>query len=163
MVFTVKHFDAEIEVGNGSNYEMLGSLEWCSVGSKCGFRIHCDLSIEGGGEVAVTTRVASGGMRSQDVDDITELIDSALKKELERSVHLVAAREQQKQARKKNADAAAVTAKKKQLDQIIHPEKYRGRSPTVRRPGSAGGGSAGGSGRYTPSASTQARRQVKKG
>jgi hypothetical protein len=101
-------------------------------------------------------------MRSQDVDSIVELIEHALKTELERSMSLAAARERQEMSRKKNAQAAAVVAKKKQLDQIIHPEKYRGKSPTVRRLGSAGS-SVGGSGRYTPSASTQARRLVKKG
>ena len=51
--------------------------------------------------------------------------------------------------------------KKDKLDRIINPDKYKSRSPTVRIEGS--GKKGGGSGRYTPSAATQARRVVKRG
>jgi hypothetical protein len=55
----------------------------------------------------------------------------------------------------------AENAKRKQqraMDRILHPEKYRSKSPTVRTVGSNSG-----TGRYSPSAAAQSRRQVKKG
>lgn len=53
--------------------------------------------------------------------------------------------------------------KKKKLDRIINPDKYKSKSSTVRNPNSRGSNSNSGSSRYTPSASTRARREVKRG
>lgn len=49
--------------------------------------------------------------------------------------------------------------KKQELDKIIHPEKYRNKSPTVKPVGTGKEGS----GRFVPSEATKARRQVRKG
>jgi len=56
--------------------------------------------------------------------------------------------------------------KNKKYDRIINPDKYKSKSSTVRNPSSSSSSSSsksGGSGRYTPSASTRARREVKRG
>jgi len=48
--------------------------------------------------------------------------------------------------------------RKDRLDRLINPDKYKSKSSTVRRVREGPG-----TGRYTPSAATQARRVVKRG
>jgi hypothetical protein len=63
--------------------------------------------------------------------------------------------EQAKTIKEENKVVKKAKAMKK-VDEILNPEKYKAKSPTVRRAGQ-------GSGRYTPSAAAKARRVVNKG
>lgn len=130
----------------------------------CAIRIRYSLEYKDG-KVSITRFCARKGIASQNhLDGMLDVMDQLVVTQLQREVDLVAVRSQQQTEFREKAALETRKRKMKELDKVIHPEKYRNKSPSVRRTGSSGaGGSAGGGGRYTPSADTQARRQVKRG
>lgn len=80
-------------------------------------------------------------------------LQSALRTELGH----VAARKNLVTSYRVDAESRAMSIKKRQLDEIIHPEKYRSKRSGSRMNTKV----VGSGGRYRPSATTQARRQVR--
>lgn len=115
------------------------------------------------GAISITRRCAHKHIVKDKVDDIVLVMDQLVIAEIQRELELLTARTKQQEQHKRKSLLETKKRKIKELDKIIHPEKYRGKSPSVRRIGSGEGGDGKGSGRYTPGASTQMRRQVKRG
>ena len=77
-------------------------------------------------------------------------------KSLEYEALLATVRREQANELKKLSSVAMKGKKLQDLDKILHPDKYKSSSPTVRREWT-------GNGRFNPSSATQARRVVKRG
>ena len=169
MVFLV-HSNSErirtISENSDNSRKYLGNFLVESVGGKTGVSINIDIIFQEG-TITLETHANSNGISDKDIEQMINLFESLLRREFERELQLLTARRAQAKATRKSFKITAKLTKQKELDKIIHPEKYRSKSATVRRVGSNNGAVASsttsGSSRYTPSSSTQARRQVKRG
>lgn len=83
-----------------------------------------------------------------------------IKKSLTEYAKMYERRQIQHQEYNRTSQSAEEKRRKLERDRIIHPEKYKSKSPTVKGVGSS---STGGGGRYTPSADARARREVRRG
>ena len=141
-----------------------GQLVLSSVGKSKGMQLVCELWLESE-KLSIISTASSAGMWKGDVKRLVNLIESALVDELSHEIQLNIARKDQKKQQRLLSKKAAKLNKDKELDKILHPEKYRNKSATVRRAAAAAASkfsdSAGG--RYTPSSSAQARRHVRRG
>ena len=159
-----------ISVNSTNLRKYLGNFLVESVGGKTGVSINIDIIFQEG-TITLETHANSNGISDKDIEQMINLFESLLRREFERELQLLTARRAQAKATRKSFKITAKLTKQKELDKIIHPEKYRSKSATVRRVGSNNGAVAStssrsatsGSSRYTPSSSTQARRQVKRG
>lgn len=143
---------------SGSGADEVAQLTFSSFGSKNGLRVQFAIVLKDGN--LVVKRRCSSQESSKLVSVVIDTLESVLVGFLNRELALKEARSQQFRASKLLSDATVKARKRQELDRIIHPEKYRTKSATVRRDGADSGG---GSGRYTPSASTQARRTKSRG
>lgn len=158
---TYRDINEDIGLVDGSGLDTgRFKLKWISAAHSSGLRLACIVSCTDS-KVVIETEAHSVGLSKMDLRKVSEVVETALKSELERGMGLAAARREQIAAGQARARLAAKVEKTKALDKIIHPEKYLSKAATVRRSGSHT--RSGGSGRYTPSAGTQARRQVKRG
>lgn len=87
---------------------------------------------------------------------IVNYIFSNVFKQIQYEGLLACVRREQAEEVKKLSKSADRQKKLKDVDKLLNPEKYKSSSPTVRKLGS-------GTGRFTPSAATQARRTVSRG
>lgn len=110
------------------------------------------------GEMKVKFKGVSKGVSRSTYKAIVEAVSSYLGNKLDDEVKLLEVRKRQQEVSIKNSETVKQKKRAQKLDRILHPEKYKSKSPTVRSPGSGGTGS----GRYVPSAATQARRVVRK-
>ena len=117
------------------------------------------------GQIKVTVFTSSNGLSRSVVGRILRSAAHFWQERLFRELAVVLSRREQLQALSAASKIASKQRKAKEIDRIAHPEKYKQQSPSVRKLDGAGGGGkkGGGSGRYTPSAATQARRTVKSG
>jgi hypothetical protein len=109
-------------------------------------------------DIVVSTNVQYSRMKLVDVKLIGETLADLLTKELNDQLIIIAGRSHQLKQYNRLSSENEEQKKQLKLDKIINPEKYRSHSPTVRKPGSSGCGS----GRFTPSAATKARREVRR-
>lgn len=140
----------------GSREDRLAQITFSSFGSGVGLKVQFAVFVEN--SELILKRRSSSQEPGKLLSTVVDTLESILVGFLERELALKAARSQQFRASKLLTDAAVKARKRQELDRIIHPEKYRTKSATVRRDGAGSG-----SGRYTPSASTQARRTKSKG
>lgn len=115
-------------------------------------------SDEGGLYMQITA--SSNRMSAKERAAVLDALRGYLLPSLRDTAQLATARHAQLVKHSAMSKEARSSRRSKELDRIIHPEKYKHKASTVRPAGSAGGG---GGGRYTPSAAAQARRQVRKG
>jgi hypothetical protein len=123
-------------------------------------RLKAQLMLDGD-QLKVTVLASSAGVPRAAVGRILRTHAAFWRAKLPKEVEVAAARRRQFKHLAVASKTASAARKKKELDRVAHPEKYRQISPSVRR--GAGTGGAGGGGRYTPSSATQARRQVVRG
>lgn len=133
----------------------LSRINFSSFGSKDGLKVQFSIRLRDGN--LMIERRSSHQEPVKLVSQVVGTLEAVLVNLFKRELALRAARSQQFRAVKLHSDAARKARKRQELDKIIHPEKYRTKSATVRRD------QEGGSGRFTPSASTQARRTKSKG
>jgi hypothetical protein len=114
------------------------------------------------GALKVTLKYAAKGVPANQAGRVLLALRNFWKSRLEQEIQVACARVAQQRKYSAAALKADKAKKAKELDRIIHPEKYKPISPSVRRVG-AGDSGGSGSGRYTPSAACQARRQVSRG
>lgn len=112
------------------------------------------------GKIHVRLSGFNAGLSSKDLKSTITIVKEFLQSRVQRETQMVLARFKQQQNLTVESKAAEEKRLSKELDMVINPEKYRTKSNTVRR--AIASGDSGG-GRFTPSASTQARRQVKRG
>lgn len=141
-----------------SGTDEVARVTFLSFGSKGGLKVQFAVVVKDGD--LVIKRRCSSQEPTKLVSVVIDALESALVSFLNRELALREARSQQFRASKLLSDATVKARKRQELDRIIHPEKYRTKSATVRRDGA---NSDNGSGRYTPSASTQARRTKSRG
>ena len=157
-------------VAADSDQPNLVEIEWRTprgVGEKRGIQVPRTLRLKTqlvlvGDELQVTVLASSAGVPRAAIGRILRTHARWWRARLPKEFEVVAARRRQFKQLAVASKTASAARKKKELDRIAHPEKYRQISPSVRR-GSNGGGGGGGGGRYTPSSATQARRQVVRG
>ena len=107
-------------------------------------------------EIALTIKYASKGIPPSHVKYILGEIHDIFRENLQNQISMYRNRQKQLEDVSKAARKSSEAKKKKELDKIIHPEKYRKKaSGNVRR-------SAGGNGRYRPSSEAQSRRVVRR-
>lgn len=113
--------------------------------------------------ISVVVNVTSVGVSEKHVLTIKKLIESHFQKGLHDQLHILESRKKMIDSYQEDRLKIDRETKKKDLDQIINPAKYRSNRINNRARGSASGSSTGkGGGRYTPSAATKARREVKR-
>lgn len=151
-------------VDYGLGEDTVGEIEFVSLtGSKDAKRrmkVVLKLDTNEQKQLELSTLASYCKMSKTEAEAVTSHLLSFMKSILKESYRMSTARLSLMSSVKKASSEAAKEKKKEALDRIIHPEKYKAKSGTVRRSSSS---SSGGSGRYTPSAAAQARRQVKKG
>jgi len=111
-------------------------------------------------QLIVKTVVKSKGVSKKDAKLIGESVSQLITQLLSQQYEMALSRDTLLKEYSSLSSLHQESKKKLKLDKIINPDKYKSKSPTVRRPGSSGSGN--GNGRYTPSAATQARRQVRR-
>eukprot|EP01038_Epipyxis_sp_PR26KG_P010074 gene10074-13538_t len=125
------------------------------------FTIHMDED----GILILTKKYSSKGNemenKNKKINQIAEILGSYIKESIEKDITTKLAHTNLLNEYTKESKLAGKIAKKKELDMIINPEKYKTKSSTVRRVSSGANGKSGGNGRYKPSAAAQARRTVK--
>lgn len=133
-----------------------------AIGNK---RIRIQYSIEiVENDLVLISRYASKGISENQVNLIKTSIDHYIKLQLRKLIELAMVRKKQIISYQINSIKQTKEKKKYELDRIMNPEKYKSRSPTVRRVGSSttsNSNNKSGKSGYQPSAATQARRQVK--
>ena len=103
---------------------------------------------------------SSNGISKSDLNELVEMIRDFMEKELQREIQLLVIRDKQLSRLSSESQVIMEQKRKKSIDKVINPDKYakpKGRGARL------GGSSDSGPSRYTPSAATQARRQVKRG
>jgi len=103
---------------------------------------------------------SSNGISKSDLKELVEMIRDFMEKELQREIQLLVIRDKQLSRLSSESQVIMEQKRKKSIDKVINPDKYakpKGRGARL------GGSSDSGPSRYTPSAATQARRQVKRG
>ncbi|RYH32023.1 hypothetical protein EON65_01325 [archaeon] len=109
-------------------------------------------------QLLISTLTSYGKMSRGEAETVTSHLLFYMKGILREAYKMSTARLSLMSRVKKASTAVAMEKKKQALDRIIHPEKCKTKSSTIKRTSNSGG-----SGRYTPSAATQARRQINKG
>lgn len=120
-------------------------------------RVRFDIMVDIDGNVQLLHHYASTGISNREAQLVVGTLQHYLLSRLRQDLSVLKARRKQLESYDVELKIADKKKRDKRLDRILNPEKYRGTSPTVRRPGSGQG-----TGRYTPSAATQARRQVRR-
>jgi hypothetical protein len=124
---------------------------------KKGMKMHVTVSpdrTDEGGNIVFSTTMSYSKMSKAECELIANSILKELQSLVQSETNLIAVRQRYLQKFHMEMDNQREEEKKLQLDRIIHPEKYKSKSGTVRR-------NSGGNDRYRPSAAAQARRQVK--
>mmetsp|Transcript_1669 Transcript_1669/g.2728 ORF Transcript_1669/g.2728 Transcript_1669/m.2728 type:complete len:311 (+) Transcript_1669:126-1058(+) len=129
------------------------------IGSKR-IRVQFQVELVDGKKLILVRRCAAKGLSVGKTELVAETLEHFLKLDLLAEIELAEARMHQLARHQQLSKLSKKAKQAKSRDMILNPAKYKNKSPTVRRVGS--GGSSGGSGRYTPSADTQARRQVRR-
>lgn len=165
--FGWKHFFFLVALEPVGKGQTTGTIELLSPKEKSGFfsfgiesklRIQCKLN-ESKRKIQLTSTVSSTGLSKTWTELLVNTLERFFRLNCESAIDMARVRRNQLNSYKKISQEAEVKAKKLRLDRVINPDKYKHKSATVRRTPVKGSGG----GRYTPSAATQARRQVKSG
>lgn len=107
-------------------------------------------------KIELTLRYAAKGIPSRHVQIILKETFALFEEHLRNQLSVFRNRQKQLEEVAKATRLSSEAKKKKELDKIIHPEKYRKKaSGNVRR-------TSGGDGRYRPSSETQSRRVIRR-
>lgn len=104
---------------------------------------------------------ASVGLSEKHIRKIKFMLRNYIESSINHHMGLLESRFEQQRAYSRDMAQQLLSEQQRQRDKVLNPDKYRSRSPTVRRVGSSSSGGSGG--RYKPSASAQSRRVVKRG
>ena len=108
-----------------------------------------------------TIKSASVGLSEKHIRKMKFMLRNYIEDSLGRQMGLMESRFEQQRAYTRDVTKQVLNEQRRERDKVLNPEKYRSRSPTVRR--AASGSGEGGSGRYRPSPAAQSRRVVKRG
>jgi hypothetical protein len=114
-------------------------------------------------KVKVILKSASIGINHHHMSKITKILEEFFQLRFSEQVDIAISRTKMQMNYNRDKKTDEQRKKRDRLDRLINPDKYKSKSSTVRRVREGPGGGGGGSGRYTPSAATQARRVVKRG
>jgi len=103
-------------------------------GDSVGYRrIHMKLALEMEEEdLVLTTQHGSRGMAMRHVDKITGAVGHYLKSRLRDEIKVASMRKQQLESNRALQKKYALDKRRRKMDRLLHPEKHRSKSPSVR-------------------------------
>eukprot|EP01039_Chlorochromonas_danica_P005591 gene5591-6155_t len=165
-LISIENNDSESgsENENENDENSLGEIHFLSLGSKSKamkvvVRFFLNTSGSGSGSgsrVYIQTTTSTRGISNKERDVVVDtLMNDFLRPLVNQSHDLLRSRQKLIIKHSQQSRQTKESKRKKQLDRIIHPEKYKSHIGTVRRSGDS---CSSGNGRWAPSAATQARR-----
>lgn len=151
------HYSFLVQIDPAASEDDLGELRLTSgARDQKALEVAIRLTRSDEGGLCMQITASSNKMSAKERAAVLDALRGYLLPSLRDTAQLATARHAQLVKHSAMSKEVRSSRRSKELDRIIHPEKYKHKASTVRPAG-------GGGGRYTPSAAAQARRQVRKG